>query len=256
MREARRAYRYSRPTSRHPGLEVRAALDLHYVPDSGFVARNGGPRRDSPSDWVVWHFTHRDNLELICGGGFLLPSSVIEPRRSVANERVKGRRTYSVVPDNEYPTSIVHDHVPFYMTAKSPMLYVVTSPGSAPFKAPSTELVFLGAVLGDLIDAGLTWCISNGNASSRYTEYTRDLDAIGDFVDFELLCARIWRDTPDDPYRQGRRAAECLVLGPVPIELISVVVTRDQPGLNYASEQFDGLPGIRQYHVMPEIFYN
>lgn len=71
------------------------------------------------------------------------------------------------------------------------MLFAVTSPGSQPYKAESADLVFMGVVLGDLIDADLTWCISNGNASSGYTQFSRDLGQLGEFVDFDLLCQRM-----------------------------------------------------------------
>lgn len=221
------------------------------------MARNGPrPLRDRPRDWIVWHFTHKDNLEAITGFGRLVPSSHVTPKRSVANQEVKARRTYLVRPDDDYPKSTVRDHVPFYIAAKSPMLYAVTSPGPQSFKAPSSDLVFMGSALGDLIDSGLTWCISNGNASSEYTEFSRDLDRLGEFVDFDLLCQRIWMNTPDDPYRQGRRAAECLILGVVPLHLVSVIVTRDDAGLSLPQRLFSTVGGVRQYHAMRDIFYN
>jgi hypothetical protein len=215
-----------------------------------------GPQRDLPQDWLVWHFTHRDNLEEICASGWLLPSSQIHPRRSVANEDVKGRRTYLVKPDEDYPESTVRDHVPFYIAAKSPMLFAVTSPGNQPYKASSSDLVFIGMVLGDLIEAGLTWCISNGNASSGYTQFSRDLTKIGSFVDYSLLCQKMWKNTPDDQNRQGRRAAECLVLGGVPLHLSRVIVTRDPAGLTKPGELLKTVGGARQYHAMRDIFYN
>lgn len=227
------------------------------MPASGFMAcRKPGPRRERPEDWLVWHFTHKDNLGAICSSGSLIPSSRVAPRRSVANDDVKKRRTYWVRPDEDYPESAVRDHVPFYIAAKSPMLYAVTSPGSQPYKALSRDLIFLGVVLADIIEAGLTWCISDGNASSEYTAFSRNLGDIGSFVDFDLLCQKMWNNTPDDPYRQGRRAAECLVLGEVPLDLVRVIVTRDDAGLRQPRQLFETVGGPRQYHAMDDIFYN
>lgn len=114
----------------------------------------------------------------------------------------------------------------------------------------------MGVVLGDLGNAGLTWCISNGNASSGFTTFSRDFDWIGAFVDFDLLCQRMWNNTVDDPYRQGRRAAECLVLGSVPLQLVSVIVTRDAAGLSRARQPLETVGGARQYHAMRDVFYN
>lgn len=232
-------------------------MNLRYIPDSGFMAKGtSGPRRDNVTDWLVWHFTHVSNIPAICEAGRLLPSAVVQPRRSVANDDVKDRRTYVVAPDATYPRSCVRDHVPFYIAAKSPMLFAVTSPGSGTYKARSSELIFLGSVVGDIVEAGLTWCFSNGNASSSYTSFTRDLSRIGNFVDFDLLCQRMWRNTVEDPFRQGRRAAEFLVLGEVPLHLVTVVVARDEIGLAEARKHLTDTSISRQYFAMDAIYYN
>ncbi|MDP9796767.1 hypothetical protein J2S43_005279 [Catenuloplanes nepalensis] len=142
-------------------------MDLRYIPDSGFMARGQArPRRDNVRDWLVWHFTHVENVPSIAEAGILLPTAKVRPPRSVANDEVKGRRIFTVAPDPSYPAATVSDHVPSYVAAKSPMLYAVTTPGPGNFKARSADLVFFSVVIGDLIDAGLTWCVSNGNAAS------------------------------------------------------------------------------------------
>ena len=232
-------------------------MNLRYIPQSGFMARGGqGPRRDNPRDWVAWHFTHRDNLKAICRAGRLLPATSVKPVRNVANPNVKERRTWPVEPDPAYPQSSVHDHVPFYLTAKSPMLYVVTQNDEETYRAKSADLVFLGVALGDVIDSGATWCMSDGNAASAYTQFSRDVDALGDFVDFDLLCRKMWNNTADDSNRQGRRGAELLVLKEVPLQLVSVVLTRNEPELGYVQECFGAVRGQREYHAMTAVFYN
>jgi hypothetical protein len=229
---------------------------MGYIPASGFVTRGPvGPRRDNVRDWLVWHFTHRGNLPAICRVGHLLPSALVQPYRSVANESVKDRRTYEVDPDDAYPKSTVRDHVPFYIAAKSPMLYAVTSPGNQPYKAKASDLVFMGCAVGDVMDAGLTWCFSNGNASSGYTSFSREIDRIGTFVDFDLLCQKMWKNTPDDAMRQGRRAAEFLVLHGVPLELVSVVVTRHQRDLDEVRGLFPARSPARWYGATDAIFF-
>lgn len=97
-----------------------------YKPESGFVARSGGPDRKRPHDWIVWHFTHADNLPGIITAGRLLADSAVTPTTEVAYNPVKELRRHKVVaPDSRYPASMASDHVPFYIAARSPMLYVV-----------------------------------------------------------------------------------------------------------------------------------
>lgn len=90
------------------------------------------------------------------------------------------------------------DHVPFYIAARSPMLYVVCK-GHSGYSGGAGPLVHLGVALGDIIDADLTWCASDGNAAASYTKFSRQVDTLGTFVDFDLLCQRQWHNTDDDP---------------------------------------------------------
>lgn len=187
-----------------------------------------------------------------------MPDPHSDHRQDVVHDRVasKSARTWAVEPDPDYPKSTVHEHVPFYLAAKSPMLFVVTRSGDEAYRAKSSDLLFLGVALGDVIDSGATWCVSDGNAATAYTQFSRDLDSLGNFVYFDLLCQRMWNNTADDSNRQGRRAAELLVSKEVPLELVSVVLTRNQPELGYARECFRAVSGPRQYHAMTAVFYN
>ena len=116
---------------------------------------------------------------------------------------MKERRRHKVVsPDAGYPTSMASHHVPFYIAAKSPMLFVVCR-GYGHYTGGAAPLVHLGVGLGDLIDAALTWCASDGNAAATFTQFSRDLPGLGDFVDFDLLCQRDWYNTPDDGDRKS-----------------------------------------------------
>jgi len=230
--------------------------NLHYLADSGFVASGEtGPRQDAPENWVVWHFTHRDNLQGIVADNALFPSTVRTPTVNVANTGIKDRRTMiRVRPDDTYPVATVAEHVPFDIAAKSPMLFVV-SKGHEEYRGGTADLVFLGAVLGDIAASGLTWCVSNGNAAASFTEFSRHLPALGSFVDFPLLQQRYWNNTPDDMNRMSRRAAELLVLGPLPLSLISIVAAKTEPVLTRAQAQMSAVGGVRECHVFPQIYY-
>lgn len=230
-------------------------MSTKYRRASGFVARDGGPDRERPRDWIVWHFTHVDNLPGVVTAGRLLPDAGVTPSTNVANDDVKDLRRHKVVaPDTAYPTSMASDHVPFYIAARSPMLYVVRR-GHPGYSAGVAPLVHLGVVLGDVIDADLTWCASDGNAAAGYTKFTREVDTLGSFVDFDLLCQRQWHNTPDDPNRQSRRAAEILVHGHVPLELISWVCCCNEETMTRAQSLLDSVGGVRNYVVKPEMFY-
>jgi hypothetical protein len=179
------------------------------------------------------------------------------PAVNVANHEVKARRDLiHVSPDPMYPPNkIVSDHVPFYISAKSPMLFAVTR-GHMGYRGGDDPLVFLGVSIGAIVDSGLTWCASDANAATSYVRFTRNLSGLGDFVDFDLLCQQWWGKTPDDPYRPGRRAAEVLVLDRLPLELISVVIAKTQVSLQVAQTALSSVGGSRHYQVEQMFYYD
>lgn len=226
-----------------------------FIPASGFVARNGGPQRDKPRDWIVWHFTHVNNLPAIISQGRLLPDSAVIPTTHVANDEVKERRRHKPVnPHPGYPTSMASDHVPFYIAAKSPMLYVVCR-GYGHYRGGAGPLVHLGIALGDIIDAGLTWCASDGNAAATFTRFSSNAAELATFIDFDLLRQRDWYNTAEDPDRKSRRSAEILVHGPVPLELVSHVCTYTDQTMATALTQLKPVGGMREYSVEPKMYY-
>ena len=231
-------------------------VELHYLRESGFMARGPhGPTREGPRDWLAWHFTHIDNLPAIAAAGRLVCSAAVQPKVDVANPGVKSLRAARAVgPDEDYPKSVVNDHVPFYIAAKSPMLYAVTR-GHENYQGGSDPIVFLGVVLGDVIDAGLTWCVSDSNAAGSLVDFSRDESGLSDFVDFDLLGARYWKNTADDPDRRSRRAAELLIHGMVPCELITVIVTKTDEAMRRTQACLKDVGGSRDYYVVPEMYY-
>lgn len=134
------------------------------------------------------------------------------------------------------------------------MLYVMAR-GHDGYRGGCAPLIFLGVVLGDIIDSGLTWCASDSNAATKYAAFSRDVATLGSFVDFDLLQQRDWYNTAEDADRKSRRAAEVLVLKEVPLALISVVVAKSDHVLTQARRIMRGSSDTRQYRVATELYY-
>jgi hypothetical protein len=134
------------------------------------------------------------------------------------------------------------------------MLRTVIS-GRAQYRGDHAGLVMLGVRIRDVIDAGLTWCVSDGNAASPVVRFRRDLDGIGSFIDFHLMTQFMWSNTPDDLNRQTRRAAELLILGRLPVTLITHVVVSTPRGDDMARQTMRTVGGTRHYEVQPCFLY-
>ncbi|TDV40742.1 uncharacterized protein DUF4433 [Actinophytocola oryzae] len=226
---------------------------LRYIQASSFAGRGQElPRQDNPRDWLVWHVTHVENLVDIASTGALVARST--PRVSIALKSVNGRRPHiPVAPDDSYPANrVVSDHVPFYFAAKSPMLLRVKS-GHVDYQGGDDPLVFVGLAVGDAVDSSMTWCVSDQNAAVDIVEFTRELDQIGTFIDFPLMRQKMWNNTPQDPNRQSRPAAEFIILDKLPLNYISHVVTKNSTTMARVKQILSDVDGIS--YIVDRNFY-
>ena len=177
--------------------------------------------------WIL-HFTHLDNLPAIVARGALVCDVTARRglnREEVGDAEIKDIRRRRAVPAG--PGGTVGGYVPFYLAPRSPMMYRIAcdhrdgTPGRYP--GGDRPLLYLASTLGAVIDAGLTWVGTDGNAATATTVFTTDLDRFDEMVDWPLMTATRWNNTEADPDRQRRRMAEVLVHAAVPLSVIHQV---------------------------------
>ena len=159
----------------------------------------------------------------------LLPDNVCRRRQitgvEIGYDHIKRRRALRAVPRGVGGT--LADYVPFYFAPRSPMLYAITRGLVSVDAARTEQIAYLVSSTQALRQAGLTVIASNRHAELDYAEMTdndRDLDG-DEFVDWPLMTATYWNNTPEDPDRKERRQAECLVHPVVPWQVIEGVAT-------------------------------
>lgn len=184
-----------------------------------------------PVPTPLLHLTRIERLRGVIEHGLLPDNSVVERHIEgieIGYRHIKDRRAKRVVTCGSGGT--LADYVPFYFAPRSPMLYAITQ-GRLGIEAARTErIVYLVCTTQRLRAAGRVVVTSNRHAELDYAELTdRDGALDGDqFVDWTLMRARYWADTPDDPDRKERRQAECLVHAAVPWELIEEIATKTE----------------------------
>ena len=253
--ESASQFRAAVATAKMKELMSTSPHQYHYHPDSFFVARGPlSPAKEDSRSWMAWHFTHRDNLPSIVSRGALAPSSAVTAVTDVADAGIKDRRrTTRVGTPDGYPESVVADHVPWYWAALSPMLFRVKKTADE-WNGKPEDLIFFGLNLGDAIDAGLVWCCSDRNASMRVAEFSRNEADLGDFVDFDLLTQKMWNNISEDPDRASRRAAELLVLGEVPLDMIHVTFVASEEIASEVQAILTGHAPSHDLRVVPQLF--
>ncbi len=193
----------------------------------------------TPRCGLLFHFTHVDNLPGVIDAGALLSDTVVCARGLLSNEagdrEIKQRRREQ--PVTCPPGGVVADYVPFYFAARSPMMFKLFK-GSVPtFTGDHRDLVYFVSDVDRIVAAELAVAISDRNAAKALAEFSNDVAVLGDlaaaaprsdFVDWPLMRAQMWSNTPSDGERMERRMAEFLVHETVPLDLLVGVGVRSE----------------------------
>lgn len=180
--------------------------------------------RRRPVPTRVYHFSYIDHLASIVAEGLLADSAVSGSDRltmEIGQRSIKAQRRQRSVPC--HPGGVVADYVPFYFAPRSPMLYAVKAGRVPEYQAGQEPLAYLVTSVERLVSSGLTPVFTDRNAALAIAHFTGDVTELDDLVDWELMEARYWANTPDEPDRRERRMAECLVRGRVPWEAFEEV---------------------------------
>lgn len=167
---------------------------------------------------MIYHFTDSANLKRILAAGELRAHRTAGCVVDVADETIKTRRTRTVVPSG--PGGNVSDYVPFYFAPRSPMLFRIEHGGVEGVSPEPGRIVYLVSSTDALLDAGHACVFTDGNAAAAFTTFHDDSEQLAAVIDWPLMRARYWMNTPDDPDRRRRRCAEFLVHQAVPLDKI------------------------------------
>jgi hypothetical protein len=177
--------------------------------------------------WIL-HFTHVDNLPAIVESGRLVCDLMARKglmRAEVGDPQIKESRRRRAIPVD--PGGQVGEYVPFYFAPRSPMMFRIACDCrdgvAGRYGDGDRPLVYLAVTVGAVVDAGLVWVATDGNAATATTEFSSDLVRLDAMIDWPLMAAKQWSNTPDDPDRQRRRMAEFLVHHQVPLSVIHQV---------------------------------
>lgn len=199
------------------------------LPNIGYVrhGRLGVPR---PRPTQVLHFTRIEHLSSILANG-LLSDSTAQARGlltvEIGNRDIKAQRMRRVVPIP--PAGTVSDYVPFYFAPRSPMMYAIHRGNVPTYQDGCGRLIYLVSSLEKLEAAALEVLVTDRNAALSFAEFEQFGPTLSEeLVDWELMKAPMWNNTPAFPDRRERRMAECLVYGGVPWPAFAGIAVRTE----------------------------
>jgi hypothetical protein len=142
---------------------------------------------------------------------------------------------------------------------RSPMLYRIACDHrdgiAGRYPDGDRPLIYLATAVGALLDGGLGWVATDGNAATATTRFVSTVDDMDAVVDWPLMNAMYWNNTPDDPDRQRRRMAEFLAHGSVPLALLRRVIAYGDTHAVRVRAVLAGHPLDRRVAVRPSWYY-
>lgn len=178
-------------------------------------------------------------------------------RAEVGDLAIKAERRRRSIPIS--PGGRAGDYVPFYFAPRSPMMYRIACDHrdgvAGRYPDGDRPLVYLASSVGAVIDAGLAWVATDGNAANATTEFSSDLSRLDEMVDWPLLSAARWNNVPADPDRQRRRMAELLVHRQVPLAVVHQVSTYGEQHAEAVRAIMSETPLASRVRVRPTWYY-
>jgi hypothetical protein len=177
-----------------------------------------------PKRTAIYHITHIDNLSSIiaCGG---LGSTTWKTQqgtqhKNIAHDTVQDQRANTNVPCGQ--RGCLHDYVPFYFAARSPMLCSIHHGRVEGYNGGQQEVIHLVACAEDISAGGCSCVFTDGHGIMALTDFYDDLAHLNK-VDWKIMKAKYWSDTQEDGDRKRRRQAEFLVHNFLPLEMVTTI---------------------------------
>jgi len=180
---------------------------------------------------VTFHITAIGNLPgILASGGLMSDISLGQRQHTVIGyDHIKLRRM-TELRVSCHPGTFVGHYVPFYYCPRSPMLYVVNKGTTGKPPGCQVSILHLVTTVGQLIQLGRNWAISDSNAGARYATFSSDLQELTR-LNWDAIRTNNWQDV------QSQKQAEFLVRDFVPWPVINEIGCIDQG----AATQVQGL---------------
>lgn len=189
----------------------------------------------APKPAIIYRITHYKNVPWILDHGIHCHASPEQDPNFVAigNKDIIDRRSTRPVPVP--PGGCLNDYVPFYFASHSMMLLNIHTGRVEGVKARQEDIVFLVSSVEKLTEQRLPFIFTDGHAVPRNTNYLTD-PADLEKLDWTTIRSRDFKKRLDDPDRQRRYQAECLVHRQVPLTALLGLACKDQTGADFLQQ--------------------
>ncbi len=213
---------------------------------------------DIPNPTPIYRITHIDNLHIFLErGGLHAPN--FEPNngleyRQIHNTEIQQSRQIRTVPCG--PEGTLYDYIPFYFGPRSPMLLQLHTGQVEGYTEGQSSIIYLVSTVQNIVDNDSQFVFTDGHGIAAFTNWFDNIVDL-DKVDWSIVNAEYWIDTPEDPDRQRKKQAEFLIYQFCDWSLINEIGVLDDARRRQVQEIFDRSSSDlhRDINIRPEWYY-
>jgi hypothetical protein len=165
-----------------------------------------------PIPTYIFHITCVDNLASILTVGGLYAKNQHQQAGisyiDIAHQSIQDRRATTQVTCGVRGN--LHDYVPFYFAARSPMLYAIHGGNVNHYPHGQESIIHLVSNAQSIQRISCRFVFTDGHGTVHLTQFFDELNDL-DKIDWKIMKENFWGDTPEDGDRKRRRQAEFLV---------------------------------------------
>lgn len=209
-----------------------------------------------PIPTTLVHFTHVDHLATVIRHGLVADNAARTDGLvtvEVGHQGIKEQRRRRAVPIG--PRGVVADYVPFYFAPRSPMMFAIDRGNVPTYQDGCDSLIYLVTSVERLAEVGIPAVFTDRNAALALATFSDEASELDTMIDWDLMRARYWNNTEQDPDRMERRMAEYLVHEKVPWKAFLGVVARTEDDANVARATLASLSQSTQVAVRPTWYF-
>ena len=176
---------------------------------------------------LIYRMTHINNIPFILKNGLWsqLSGVIDHDFVPIGNPEVISIRTNKPVGVNP-PGGTLGEFIPFYFSGHSPMLLNIAT-GYGVKLTPQKDIAFIVCDAVELINYGIPFCFTDGNATKTLTRFYNNLLSLN-ALDWDTIRATIWKNTDSDYDRVRKKMSEFLAKKYIPPFLIKEIVVRNE----------------------------
>jgi ssDNA thymidine ADP-ribosyltransferase, DarT len=193
-----------------------------------------------PAKITITRMVHWENVEHILTNGFCcrLHSNYDPDYVEIGMSSLIGDRHVHPVPIDGHGD--LGEYVPFYFAGHSPMLYLIKNGYSGVPKRPQEDIVFFICDAQTVINTGVEYVFTDRNAKIAVANFYNNPQDF-DKLDWDVIKAKKWADTPNDLSRRDRKQAEFLVRNLLPVSCIQIIVVKTTERKDYFVQMISNL---------------